>query len=114
MIVRKYTDIEAEDVKMQEARGVKKRILISKADGAPNFIMRQFSIEPGGCTPYHTHSWEHELYVLSGTGQVRLGETSHDISAGTVVLVLPDEEHNFVNNGSEPLEFLCTIPNMGS
>ncbi len=110
MIIRKYTDVEAEDVKMEEASGVKKRVLISEADGAPNFIMRRFTIEPGGHTPYHTHPWEHELYVLSGTGQVRLGETSHEISAGTVVLVLPDEEHNFVNIGSGPLDFLCIIP----
>ena len=110
MIIRKYTDIEAEDVKMEDASGVKKRVLISETDGAPNFIMRRFTIEPGGHTPYHTHPWEHELYVLSGTGQVRLGDINHEISAGTVVLVLPDEEHNFVNSGSEPLDFLCTIP----
>lgn len=110
MIVRKYTDVKNEDVKMEKARGVKKRILISDADGAPNFIMRQFTIEPGGYTPYHTHSWEHEVYVLSGIGQVRFGETSYELGAGTVVLVLPDEEHNFENTGSEPLEFLCSVP----
>jgi len=110
MIIRKYTDVEAEDVKMEEASGVKKRVLISEADGAPNFIMRRFAIEPGGFTPYHTHSWEHEVYVLSGIGQVRLGEARHELSAGTVVLVLPEEKHNFVNTGSEPLDFLCIIP----
>jgi len=110
MIVRKFTDVKNEDVKMEEARGVKKRILISDADGAPNFIMRQFTIEPGGYTPYHTHSWEHEVYVLSGIGQVRFSETSYELGAGTVVLVLPDEEHNFENTGSEPLEFLCSVP----
>ncbi len=82
MIIRKYTDVEAEDVKMEEASGVKKRVLISEADGAPNFIMRRFTIEPGGHTPYHTHPWEHELYVLSGTGHDRLGETSHEIEDG--------------------------------
>ena len=110
MIVRKDIEVTSEDVKMEEARGVKKRVLISETDGAPNFIMRRFTIEPGGHTPYHTHPWEHELYVLSGTGLVRLGDTNHEISAGTVILVLPDEEHNFVNNGSELLDFLCTIP----
>ncbi len=110
MILRKDTDVTAEEVKMEEAIGVKKRVLISEADGAPNFIMRRFTIEPGGHTPYHTHPWEHEVYVLSGIGQVRQGETSHELSTGTVVLVLPDEEHNFVNIGSGPLDFLCTIP----
>lgn len=110
MIVRKYTDVEAEDVKIENAVGVQKRLLISEADGAPNFIMRRFTIEPGGHTPYHTHSWEHEVYVLSGTGKVYLGESSHELTSGTAVLVLPYEEHNFENTGSEPLDFLCSIP----
>ena len=110
MIIRKDTDVTAEEVKMEEAIGVSKRVLISEADGAPNFIMRRFTIEPGGHTPYHTHPWEHEVYVLSGSGQLRLSETSHELSAGTVVLVLPDKEHNFVNIGSGPLDFLCIIP----
>jgi quercetin dioxygenase-like cupin family protein len=110
MIIRKYTDIDAENVEMKDTKGVKKRVLISETDGAPNFIMRRFTIEPGGHTPYHTHSWEHEIYVLSGTGEVHLGESRHKLSAGTVVLVLPDEAHNFENTGNGPLDFLCSIP----
>ncbi len=110
MIVRKDISIAAEVVKIENAKNVKIRVLISEADGAPNFIMRRFTIEPGGHTPYHTHPWEHEVYVLSGTGRVRSGETDYELSAGTVVLVLPDEEHNFSNTGSEHLDFLCIIP----
>ena len=110
MLVRKYTDVDAEDVKIEDAKGVKKRVLISEEDGAPNFIMRRFTIETGGHTPYHTHPWEHEVYVLSGKGRVRLGKNSFDLSRDTAVLVLPDEEHNFENIGKEPLIFICSIP----
>jgi quercetin dioxygenase-like cupin family protein len=110
MIVRKYSDIEAQDVKIEGAAGVKIRVIISEDDGAPNFLMRRFTIEPGGCTPYHTHSWEHEIYVLSGTGEVRQGDDAIELSKGTVILVIPDEEHNFVNTGTGPLDFLCLIP----
>ncbi len=110
MVIRKYTDIDAENVEMKDTRGVKKRVLISEADGAPNFIMRRFTIEPGGHTPYHTHPWEHEVYILSGTGEMRLGESRHNLSSGTVVLVLPEEPHSFENTGNEPLDFLCSIP----
>ena len=39
--------------------------------GAPNFTMRHFEVAPGGRTPFHAHPWEHEVYVLSGTGKVR-------------------------------------------
>ena len=110
MLARKNTDVIAEEEMIEDAKGVKKRVLISEADGAPNFIMRQFTIAPEGHTPYHKHSWEHEVYVLSGTGEARTGENVVKLSAGTVVLVLPDEEHNFSNTGQEPLNFLCTIP----
>lgn len=110
MIVRQYTDVKTEAINADGAEGVTKRVLISGADGAPNFIMRQFAIEPGGNTPYHTHDWEHEVYVLSGKGQVRQSDGVRDLSAGSVVLVLPKEEHGFINSGAEPLVFLCSIP----
>ena len=42
------------------------RPLITKAEGAPRFAMRVFTLEPAGHTPYHAHEWEHEVYVLAG------------------------------------------------
>ncbi len=110
MIVRMSTDIKVEDVRADGADGVSKRVLISEVDGAPNFIMRQFTIQPGGNTPYHTHDWEHEVYVLSGTGRVKQSDGVRELSAGSVVLVLPNEEHGFDNTGDTPLIFLCSIP----
>ncbi|MCK5787209.1 MAG: cupin domain-containing protein [Candidatus Sabulitectum sp.] len=110
MIVRMFTDVENQRIDAEGAVGVSKRVLISEADGAPNFIMRQFVIEPGGNTPYHTHDWEHVIYVLSGQGHVRHSHGKYGIEAGSVALVLPDEEHGFVNTGDEPLIFLCSIP----
>lgn len=110
MIVRRSTDVKNEKIDAEGAVGVSKRVLVSEADGAPNFIMRQFVIEPGGNTPYHTHNWEHEIYVLSGTGHIRHSQGIHAITAGSVALVLPNEEHGFVNTGEEPLVFLCSIP----
>lgn len=110
MIVRKDTDVVAVDVEMEGAAGVRKRVLISEDDGAPNFIMRRFTVAPGGNTPYHTHSWEHEVYTLNGRGEVRQGNSAMELSAGSVVLVIPNERHNFVNTGDEPLDFLCIIP----
>lgn len=110
MIVRKYADIQEKKVEQEGAVGVGIRVLISEEDGAPGFIMRRFTIAPGGRTPYHEHPWEHEIYVLSGSGRVRQGEDHYDLGPGSVALVVPDEEHNFENTGDEPLVFLCLIP----
>jgi len=63
-----YTEVPAEDVKEDDASGVKIRWLISRRDGAENFAMRCFEIEPGGHTPRHSHDWEHEVFILKGGG----------------------------------------------
>ena len=66
---------------------------------------------PGGYTPRHSHPYEHEVFVLEGEGVVLEGDTSIRCAAGDVVLVVPDEVHQFRNTGSTPLKFLCLVPN---
>lgn len=105
-----YTEIENQDVP-EPAKGVKIRWLINEKQGAPNFAMRRFEVEPGGSTPYHTHDWEHEVYFLEGTGTATKADgTTETVKQGDVVLVDPNEKHNFVNTGEETLVFLCLIP----
>ncbi len=107
MKVQHYTDTPAEPA---EVPGVTVRWVIKESDGAPHFAMRVFEVEPGGASPFHTHWWEHEVFVLSGRGHVKSAEGTHPIREGTVVFVGPDEEHQFVNEGEDVLRFLCLIP----
>ena len=94
----------------QERPGVVKREVINAGDGAPNFCMRVFELEPGSSSPSHSHAWEHEVFVLSGRG-VAVGEQGEKpIVKDSVVFVPPDEHHCFVNNSDEPLRFICVIP----
>ena len=39
------------------------------------------------------------------------GDREHPLRAGDVVLVKPNEVHQFRNPGPAPLKFLCLIPN---
>jgi quercetin dioxygenase-like cupin family protein len=110
MLIRKVDDVRQDDVAAEGAAGVKIRWLITKEDGAPTFAMREFELAPGGHTPYHAHDWEHEVYVLEGEGVVAGEEGEFQLEAGTVVLVPPNEKHNFKNTGSEVLRFLCVVP----
>lgn len=96
---------------MEGSSGCRVRWLLSRDDGAPSFAMRQFEVEPGGHTPRHHHPYEHEIYVIEGEGEVYENDTAHPIRAGDVVLVKPDDVHQFKNPGSKPLKFLCLIPN---
>jgi len=87
------------------------RWLIGKPDDAPNFAMREFQVDPGGHTPRHHHPYEHEVYVVEGQGVIYEDDTPHPISAGDVILVRPDEVHQFRNESDQPFRFLCLIPN---
>ena len=106
MKVKHYLDVKASE----ELPGVAMRVVIGEDDGAPNFKMRVFEVEPGRSSPSHSHPWEHEVFVLSGKGVV-VGEKGEiPIANGSVAFVSPDEKHCFINNGSEILRFICVIP----
>lgn len=108
-----YKNVEAQEVADQEAKGVKIRAVITNKDGAPNFAMRVFEVEPQGYTPFHSHPWEHEIFIKSGEGKLAGEKATKNLSPGDVVFIAPGEKHQFVNTGSSPFEFLCLVPNEG-
>ncbi len=110
MLVRQVADVTQNDVEMEDAEKVRIRWLIAEEDGAPNFAMRELEVAPGGHTPYHTHHWEHEVYVLDGTGVVRDERGETPLGPGCVVFIPGNETHGFVNTGDEALRFLCLVP----
>ena len=110
MHVSRWEEVEAKPVTDPGARGVSIRVLMGENVGAPTFTMRHFSLAQGGSTPYHSHPWEHEVYVLSGTGKVLRKDGETEVAKGSFVYVPLDEEHSFVNAGDNSFEFLCVIP----
>jgi len=109
--VGSYRDVPEEPVEIAENTTI--RWLISRKDGAPNFAMRLFRIGPGGSIPSHSHDWEHEIFVLRGSGLVRIGEKEYRVSEGTFLFIPPNVEHYYENTGEGDLEFLCLIPLKG-
>jgi quercetin dioxygenase-like cupin family protein len=111
MRIKKTTDVPSSEVKMEGAANCRVRWLIGENDQAPNFAMREFEVAPGGHTPKHFHDYEHEVYVLGGEGVVVDGDAERPLAAGDVLLVSPNDVHQFRNTGTESLRFLCLIPN---
>ena len=111
MKVQASEKIESRPVEMAGAHGCTVRVLVGPVDGAPNFAMREFQVQPGGFTPHHQHPYEHEVFVLEGQGVVLEGEQEHPLQAGDVIFVQPNELHQFRNTGSQPMKFLCLVPN---
>lgn len=111
MKVNHYQQVEQVPVDMEGSSGCKVRWLLDETHGTPNFAMRQYEVSPGGYTPRHSHPYEHEVFVLEGEGVVFEGDLQHPLAAGDVVLITPDELHQFRNTGTAPLKFLCLVPN---
>ncbi|RKY94098.1 MAG: cupin [Candidatus Hydrothermota bacterium] len=109
-IVKPYRDVPAEAVSDSGAKATFIRWLISKKEGAPNFAMRLFEVEPGGYTPFHEHPWEHEVFVLEGKGKLVLEKEEIPFEKEYFIFVPPDEKHQFKNTGDSILRFLCIIP----
>ncbi len=99
-------------VDMEGAKDAFKQVPLSREDGAPVFVFRVFTIEPGGHTPYHQHPYEHLNYVIAGRGTLVSGEDSgFAIQSGDFALVLPNEMHQYRNESADdPLVVICAVP----
>jgi quercetin dioxygenase-like cupin family protein len=89
-----------------------KQIPLGTDENVPGFSFRVFTLEPGGHTPYHNHSFEHLNYVIEGEGAlVDKDKKEHPIKQGDFILVQPDEKHNYKNTaGSGNLVIICAVP----
>jgi quercetin dioxygenase-like cupin family protein len=108
MLVRNRDDVEVVTYD-GDVQGVEMRPLISERDGAPRFAMRVFTLDPAGHTPRHSHEWEHEVYILEGSGTVHGTDGARAVRAGDSVFVAPHEEHQF-RAGRNGLQFICCVP----
>ena len=105
-----YNEVPLEQVNIDGAKGANIRWLVGEKDGAQNFAMRMFEVDINGHTPYHTHSFEHEIFVLSGEGVLKTKDSEKPMKPWEVIFVDPNLDHQFINIGKEPLIFLCSVP----
>lgn len=104
--VRHYSEAQAEPA----AEGVTMRLVIGPREGAPIFNLRVFEVEPGASTPHHSHWWEHEVFVLAGSGVVATDGGETPLAEGSTVLVPGSEAHHFTNTGRDIFRFICLVP----
>jgi quercetin dioxygenase-like cupin family protein len=110
MKIKHYSEIQSTAFDGEAVKGVKGRVAIGKDDGAENFCMRIFEVEPEGYTPRHTHAWEHEIFFFTGKGEVLSDGQWTPVSSGTAAFIPGNQEHQIRNKGNETLAFACMIP----
>lgn len=104
-----YKDQPAEDMTSGGAEGVQLRLLIGHDDGAPNFAMRMISFDAGGRSPHHSHDYEHEAFIVSGSGAVEIEGESIPLKKGDAVYVPANAVHHF--EAGDGMEMICVVPN---
>ena len=107
--IRNINDVEMSPVQMEGVSGASMAIMVGRQDGAPHFAMRSFRVDAGGHTPRHAHDYEHEVFIVDGTGEILLDGDYRPIRSGDTIYVPADEEHQF-KAGDEGLRFLCFVP----
>ena len=109
MLVRSYKDVVAVPV----GEGKEKRVVIGPKEGAPTFVMRVFDLATGASSGYHSHDWEHEVFILTGEGVLVTEEGETPVKADDVIYVAPNEKHCLNNRGQDTLCFICLVPLRG-
>ncbi len=112
MKVGHWKEVEPQVFEGEDVKAVK-RVLIGRKFGAPNYVMRLFTLPVGGFTPFHSHPWEHEVFVLKGRVRLKGDGEEYILEEGNFALVMPNEKHGFENIGDGEAMFICVIPNSG-
>ena len=116
MVIRNIHTTPRKPVDMPGVQGVTMGVMVGRQDGAPTFALRHFVVEPGGFTPRHSHDYEHEVFIVGGSGTVLLEGQERPVKAGDVIYVPADQEHQFKAGQASPgdptvgLRFLCLVP----
>lgn len=108
MKVHHYKEVEA----AEPAPGVRMHVVAGPKEGAPNFIMRVFEIQPGANTPFHQHDWEHEIFILEGPAAVKHDKGETPLVPGSAIFIPANEMHGILNKGQQAVKLICVIPNV--
>lgn len=97
------------DIVDEEQMPIKRKQLGAAADGT-DLGCSLYALDPGQTAwPYHYHTGNEEaIYVLSGSGSIRLDGETQSLGAGAYVALPADERgaHRVNNDGDEPLRYL--------
>ena len=86
------------------------QVLLGTAEGAPNFVMRRFTMGERGGIPMHTNLVEHEQYVLRGRARVTIAGKVHEVGPDDTLFIPAGAPHCYEVTQA-PFEFLCVVPN---
>ena len=73
--------------------------LIGLDDNPPTCTMTYSDINPGQTSTHHIHSWEHEVYIISGSGTLMCDGKGYPVKAGDGIFIPGNVDHYTLNDG---------------
>lgn len=108
-VVRAPNSVES--VPVPRCRGASIKVLLGPESGVPNFITREFILQPGGRIPRHRHDHiEHEQVILEGSMVIGLNAREVEVRPGDSVFIPAGIDHWYENRGTVAVRFLCVVP----
>jgi mannose-6-phosphate isomerase-like protein (cupin superfamily) len=85
-----------------------RELLARRNSSIRNQSLAEARVAPGQTTTPHYHPRTEEIYyILSGEGQMRIGDEARRVGPGDAIAIPPGERHQITNTGREMLKFLC-------
>lgn len=86
---------------------------LRKPEESTHFMLRRFVIGPHGQIGVHSHSEEHQMFILKGPIELLDGEGKiTKVNSHEFVYMPPNEAHGYNNPNDYEIEFLCGIPKL--
>lgn len=73
---------------------------------AEHFVQGIVMIHPGGAVPEHDHETEETYTILSGTGEMTVGDETKPVKENDVIYMKPFVKHGLVNTGKEEMKMM--------
>jgi quercetin dioxygenase-like cupin family protein len=106
-LTRDSTVDDYEEYNPSGVNGVFRKRLLNNENSSKSFALRTYIIKPNGHTALDMHEHEHGVYVMKGSAKVFVNDTELTLAAGDVIHIDSNEPHQFRNDGSEDVKFLC-------
>jgi quercetin dioxygenase-like cupin family protein len=71
---------------------------VGEIQGAP-FSAYIVNAKPGQGPPLHTHPYVEVAFTLEGCASITVGDETHEVSAGGIVVIPANTPHRFINSG---------------
>lgn len=86
-----------------------KHLLAPWTTGSEQLWIGLSEIDSHSCSNPHSHPNEEAFFVISGYGDVVVGDEREQIGPGSAVLVPGGTTHQLVNTSAEVLRVLCSV-----